>query len=176
MSHQSDQDLEVLRQATRKFVDEKVIPLLQKSEAADEMSQQLLDLIRDQGYSGLRIAPNWGGKGLSFVEYSAVLQEFGRAGPSLLFWLGDSLGMSLQNFGSVQQKEKYLRPYSAWQLKGCLGFTEPEAGSDAAALRTHAVKVPGGWLINGGKHYLSDQPTLKAQCCELMAGWCRSLN
>ena len=150
-----DDDSADLRAATRKFVDGPVTPMLAASEAAGTMSPELLDLIQKQGYSGLRIAEEWGGKGLRFSQFCAVLEEFARLGPTLHFWLTDSIGLTVQRLGTPAQKEKYLRPYAQWQLRGSLAFSEPEAGSDASAIRTRAEPRDGGWVINGRKHYSS---------------------
>ena len=148
-------ELQALREAVRKFVDQQVAPLLVASEQAGVMSPELLDLIKSHGYNGLRISAEWGGQGLSFAEFCVVLEGFARLGPSLHFWIIDSLGMTLQRLGTNQQKDKYLRPYAEWTKKGSLGFTEPDAGSDAAAIRTRAVRNDGGWIINGRKHFSS---------------------
>ena len=148
-------DLQALREAVRKFVDQEVAPLLVASEQAGAMSPELLDLIKSHGYNGLRISTEWGGQGLSFAEFCVVLEGFARLGPSLHFWIIDSLGMTLQRLGTNEQKDKYLRPYADWTKKGSLGFTEPDAGSDAAAIRTRAVRRDGGWVINGRKHFSS---------------------
>jgi len=147
--------LQALREAVRKFVDQQVEPLLGASEQAGAMSSELLDLIKSHGYNGLRISAEWGGQGLSFAEFCVVLEGFARLGPSMHFWIIDSLGMTLQRLGTSQQKDKYLRPYAEWTKKGSLGFTEPDAGSDAAAIRTRAVRDDGGWIINGRKHFSS---------------------
>ena len=147
--------LQALREAVRKFVDQQVEPLLGASEQAGAMSSELLDLIKSHGYNGLRISAEWGGQGLSFAEFCVVLEGFARLGPSMHFWIIDSLGMTLQRFGTSQQKDKYLRPYAEWTKKGSLGFTEPDAGSDVAAIRTRAVRDDGGWIINGRKHFCS---------------------
>ena len=148
-------ELQALREAVRKFVDQQVAPLLVASEQAGAMSSELLDLIKSHGYNGARISAEWGGQGLSFAEFCVVLEGFARLGPSLHFWIIDSLGMTLQRLGTNQQKDKYLRPYAEWTKKGSLGFTEPDAGSDAAAIRTRAVRDDGGWIINGRKHFSS---------------------
>ena len=118
--------LQALREAVRKFVDQQVEPLLGASEQAGAMSSELLDLIKSHGYNGLRISAEWGGQGLSFAEFCVVLEGFARLGPSMHFWIIDSLGMTLQRFGTSQQKDKYLRPYAEWTKKGSLGFTEPD--------------------------------------------------
>ena len=152
----SPAELEELRFAVRAFVDDKVAPLLNESEKAGSMSPALLDLIRDQGYCGLRIAEQWGGKALPFAQFCLVLEEFARLGPTLHFWLIDSVGLTIQRLGTQEQKERYLRGYANWEIRGALGFSEPNAGSDAAAIRTRAVQTTNGdWVINGRKHYVS---------------------
>lgn len=148
-------DTSELRQSVRRFVDEAVAPLLAQAEAQGQMSPELLNVIAAQGFTGMRIDEAWGGQGLSFAEYCAVLEQFARLGPSLHFWLVDSLGMTLQRLGTPAQNDRYLRPYAAWKKIGALAFTEPDAGSDAGAISTKAVRGDGGWIINGRKHYIS---------------------
>jgi acyl-CoA dehydrogenase len=144
-----------LRRSVRRFVDDEVAPLLDAAESAGQMSNELLALLRRQGYNGLRIGQEWGGQALGFADFCVVLEEFARLGPSLHFWLVDSLGLTLQRLGTAAQKERYLRPYAGWEMTGSLAFTEPDAGSDAGAIRTRAMRCPGGWRINGCKHYIS---------------------
>ena len=151
----SPAELEELRFAVRAFVDDKVAPLLNESEKAGSMSPALLDLIRDQGYCGLRIAEQWGGKALPFAQFCLVLEEFARLGPTLHFWLIDSVGLTIQRLGTQEQKERYLRGYANWEIRGALGFSEPNAGSDAAAIRTRAVQRRHGRLFSSNRGHRS---------------------
>lgn len=151
----TDADLDLLRTSVRRFVEGEVAPLLQQAEAAGEMPQSLLDLIARHGYAGARIAPRWGGQGLSLPEFCVVLEEFARIGPGITFWIQDSVGVAVERFGTESQKEKYLPDYTLFKKQGAIGMTEPGAGSDAAAIRVRAVKCEGGWRISGTKHYIS---------------------
>ena len=103
----------------------------------------------------MRIDEAWGGQGLGFTQFCTVLRQFARLGPSLHFWLIDSLGLTVQRLGSPALKARYLADYARWERLGALCFSEPEAGSDAGAIRTRATRVDGGWRIDGHKHYTS---------------------
>ena len=148
-------ELAQLASAARRFVDERVGPLYRRSEAVGRMDPELVRLMVGHGYTGMRIDEAWGGQGLSFTHFCTVLRQFARLGPSMHFWLIDSLGLTLQRLGTDVQKARYLRPYSRWEKLGALCFSEPEAGSDAGSIRTKATRTASGWRIDGHKHYIS---------------------
>lgn len=129
----------------------------------DESSEQPEDFIqslRDLGLFGLIIPEVYGGIGLSNSSYSRVLQQSSRYDSSVSLTIGahSSIGMKgLLLFGTDAQKEKYLPRLANGELIAAYCLTEPGSGSDAASIRTHAVRKPdGSWVLNGEKIWITN--------------------
>jgi alkylation response protein AidB-like acyl-CoA dehydrogenase len=111
----------------------------------------------DAGFVGRAWPAEYGGGGRSTSEQVVVDQEMAAAGaPELVAIVGlDVLGPALLTFGTEEQKRRFVRPILAAEEIWCQGFSEPEAGSDLASLRTTAVETDGGFVINGQKTWVS---------------------
>lgn len=114
-------------------------------------------LVHDAGYAGLSWPVEYGGQGADPVRRAIFAEELDRAGaPDPLNILGENLaGPTIIDFGTPSQKERFLHPILRGDEIWCQLFSEPEAGSDLASLRTRATRVDGGWLINGQKIWTS---------------------
>ena len=151
----NESGLHEFRNHVRRFVDQEIGPRLFAHETEETFPADVLALIREGGYTGLRLPTEYGGKGLSFREYCIVIEEFGRTGPALYLWVNDSVGLTLARRGTDAQKARYLSRYASGELTAAMAFSESEAGSDAAGIKTRAAQVDGRWVINGRKHYIS---------------------
>jgi alkylation response protein AidB-like acyl-CoA dehydrogenase len=114
-------------------------------------------LVFDAGYAGLTWPPKYGGQGLDERMRAIFTQECDRAGaPERLNIIGeDFTGPTIAHVGTEAQKERYLRPILTGEEIWCQLFSEPEAGSDLASLRTKAVRADAGWRITGQKIWTS---------------------
>lgn len=119
--------------------------------------QQWQALLFDSGYAGLAWPKEFGGGGTGEDLRAIFAEELDEAGaPERLNTIGeDFAGPTIIEFGTAEQKERYLRPILAGEEVWCQLFSEPEAGSDLASLRTTATKVDGGWRIQGQKIWTS---------------------
>src|SRR6201996_2363167 len=119
--------------------------------------RQWQQLVSDAGYAGLTWPREYGGQGLDERMRAIFTEECDRAGaPERLNIIGeDFAGPTIAHLGSQAQKERYLRPILAGTEIWCQLFSEPEAGSDLASLRTRAVRADGGWRIPGQKIWTS---------------------
>ena len=113
---------------------------------------EILRQMGELGLLGLLVPEEWGGAGVSTVGFVAAMEEIGHADQSIAAaWQAHvtigSLPILLN--GDDAQRERWLRPLAEGRVLGAFGLTEPTAGSDAAAIKTRAEKVDGGWLING---------------------------
>ncbi|MET8427932.1 acyl-CoA dehydrogenase family protein [Nocardia sp. NPDC004860] len=119
--------------------------------------QRWQQLLFDAGYAGLSWPKEFGGQGADAIRRAIFTEELDRAGaPERLNTIGeDFAGPTIIDFGTDAQKERFLRPILTGEEIWCQLFSEPEAGSDLASLRTKATKVDGGWQINGQKIWTS---------------------
>lgn len=119
--------------------------------------QQWQRMLFDAGYAGLSWPAAYGGQGADPVRRAIFTEELDRAGaPERLNTIGeDFAGPTVIDFGTEEQKQRFLRPILTGEEIWCQLFSEPEAGSDLASLRTRAVPVEGGWRITGQKVWTS---------------------
>jgi alkylation response protein AidB-like acyl-CoA dehydrogenase len=130
-----------------------------KWDVAAEMSAEFIDELKDFGLFGLIIPEAYGGMALGNMAYSRTLQEVGRYDASVAVTIGahSSIGMrGLLLFGSEAQKERYLPALASGEMIAAFCLTEAGAGSDAAAIKTRAVKKDGHWLLNGSKLWITN--------------------
>jgi alkylation response protein AidB-like acyl-CoA dehydrogenase len=139
--------------------------IARRAPAAWDEARCPTDLLREMGALGLLgmlVPEEWGGIGMSTVGFVAAMEEIGLADQSVAAaWQAHvTIGsLPLYLFGNDQQRERWLRPLAEGRALGAFGLTEPDAGSDARGIKTRAEKQDGGWLINGGKTFISNAGT-----------------
>lgn len=167
--------LEELRQRTRAFIRETVIP--REPAPGERMPQEtraeLQDAAKQAGVFAPHVPVEYGGRGLPIEHWSPIFQEAGYSpiGPSVLNCMAPDEGNMhmLELIATEEQKRRYLAPLAAGDVRSCFGMTEPHpgAGSDPSALRTTAVKRGDRWVINGHKRFISG--AVGAAFCIVMA-------
>lgn len=151
---------ELFRDSVRKFVEKELTPHAEEWEAAGEFPNSVFRRMGELGFLGLRYPEKYGGQNCDFLFSVVLAEELGRCG------LG-SIGMAVavQNematppifkFGTEEQKMEYLLPANKGLKIACLGITEPNAGSDVAALQTTAQREGNSWIINGRKIFITN--------------------
>ena len=151
-------ELRAMRDAVRRFTERELGPWAEEIDRSGEIPPGLIELMQKNGYCGMRLPVEYGGGGLSLFQYCIALEEFSRLHRAFTIAANYSSGMTpmaISRHGTPEQKEKYLRGFAAGRLKSAFALTEPEAGSDAASMRTRAEKRGDGWVLNGRKHYIS---------------------
>jgi butyryl-CoA dehydrogenase len=149
---------EALRQKVRAFAESEVAPVARQ---LDEESRFPWDNVRkmaDLGFLGVNVPERYGGLGLDYLSYMLVIEELARVDVShaLTVSAHSTLGTSpILNFGSDEQKLRYVPLLAQGKVLGGFGLTEPAAGSDAGATRTTAVPENGGYRINGSKIFIT---------------------
>lgn len=152
-------DQNEVRALARRFAEEKIWPI---AEAADHAEELNLDVIREMGelgFLGMAVPEVYGGGGMDFLSYVVALEEISRGCPShaAVMVLANSLFTHpLLVFGTEAQKKKYLPGNCTGALFGAFALTEPAAGSDAAALETTARADGDHYVLNGTKIYVTD--------------------
>ncbi len=116
------------------------------------------------GFMGVLVPEEWGGAGVDHVGYALAIEEIaaGDGAVSTIVSVHNSVGcVPILNFGSQEQKERFLKPMAAGEMLSCFCLTEPGAGSDAAAIKTRAVRHGNRWVLNGAKQFITSGSTAR---------------
>lgn len=166
----STEQLALMDHADR-FAREQLYPLAPKMDQEEYWPEQVMPRLGDLGFMGMTIAPEYGGVGLTLLDAGIVLQAFSRWNHALaLSWIAhDNLcANNIFNNASDELRRKYLPGLCRGELIGCLGLTEPGAGSDAlGSMRTRAVADGDDFILTGTKLYITNGPI--ADVCLLYA-------
>jgi alkylation response protein AidB-like acyl-CoA dehydrogenase len=139
-------------------------------EEVQVMIKENIKKLADIGYLGMAHEEKYGGTNLDLLSQAIAGEEVARACASTFLSAGASnglFGMPLKMFGTDEQKSKYLPGIIKGDIIGSFGLTEPEAGSDAAAIKTTAVKKGNEWILNGSKTFITNAPI--TDVCLIMA-------
>src|SRR5271170_3930347 len=151
---------EELRQSIRGFIDRELAPHAQQWEDERWFPDEAFATMAAQGLLGLKYPERYGGQGGDYLHEAVLCEELARAGSGgTAAGIGAHVNIAtppIWKFGTEEQKQRYLVPAIRGEKIGALGITEPEAGSDVAALRTRATPVDGGCLGNGEKTYITN--------------------
>jgi len=150
---------EQLLQAVRRFVKERLRPLEAQVSAEDAVPEDVLAEMRGLGLYGLSIPEAYGGLDLSMEDECLAIMEMGRTSPAFRSEFGTNVGIGSQGlvmFGTEAQKARYLPTIASGELITSFALTEPEAGSDSAAVRTQARRDGDGYILNGTKRFITN--------------------
>lgn len=145
----------------RTFVDKEIIPHAQTLEHGDTYPADIVEGMKEMGLFGLTIPEEYGGLGESLLTYALVVEQIARGWMSVSGVINTHFIVAhmLKQHGTPEQKQKYLPRMAAGEVRGSFSMSEPELGSDVAAIRTRAVKGENGYTINGQKMWLTNGGT-----------------
>jgi len=150
---------DALLDTVRRFVAEKLRPREAEVEANDAIPDDLIAEMRALGLFGLSIAPEHGGLGLSMLEEAMVAIELGRTTPAFRSAFGTNVGIGSQGLvmaGTPEQKAHWLPRIASGEVITSFALTEPEVGSDSAAVQTRAVRDGDVYRLSGTKRYITN--------------------
>ncbi len=150
------------RDLAREFAQGGIQPRAEQLDREQKFPYDIVAEMARMGFMGLTLPEEYGGSGGDFVAYSLALEEISRADTSVGITLEAhiSLGCApLANFGTPEQKEKFLAPCASGEKLWAFGLTEEDAGTDAGGTRTTADLVDGEWVINGSKKWITNSGT-----------------
>ncbi|MDH0363688.1 acyl-CoA dehydrogenase family protein [Comamonas aquatica] len=153
--------LEALLDSVRRFVRERLVPAENEVAETDEIPESIVQEMRDLGLFGLTIPEKFGGLELTMEEEVAVLLELCQTSPSFRSIIGTTVGIGSQGIlmdGTPEQQAQWLPKLATGEVIASFALTEPEAGSDAASIRTTAIKNGDFYVINGTKRYITNAP------------------
>ena len=148
----------LIRETARDFVDNEVVPRARDSDRAERFDLELARRLGDMGYLGAPVDERYGGRSLDYTTYGLIVEEVGRGDSAMRTVVSVQTSLvcgSIERWGSEEQRQDWLPRLTSGESFGCFGLTEPDTGSDAAALRTRALKIDGGWRISGQKMWIS---------------------
>ena len=152
------QEQELLRQSVREFAEAEVKPLARELDRTGRFPRENLRKAAELGLVGVAVPEEEGGAGADHVSYSILIEEISRACAStgVILSVQNSLFCDpVHRFGTADQKKRFLLPYARGEKIGCYALTEPQAGSNAAALRTTAVRRGDRYVVNGTKAWIT---------------------
>ncbi|GAB4270006.1 MULTISPECIES: acyl-CoA dehydrogenase [Deferrisoma] len=159
MNFELDDVQTLVRDTARRFAQEEVAPLAAEMDKSATFRMDLVKKMGELGFMGVAIPEQYGGGGMDYRCYSIVIEELSAACAStgVVVSAHSSLCCDpIYRFGTEEQKKKYLVPLASGQMLGCLGLTEPQAGTDAGAVRTTAVLDGNEWVLNGTKIFITN--------------------
>ena len=153
--------LNALLDSVGRFVRERLVPAENTVAETDEIPADIVQEMRDLGLFGMTVPEEFGGLGLTMEEEVRVLFELCKTSPAFRSVIGTTVGIGSQGIlmdGTEAQKAEYLPRLATGELMASFALTEPEAGSDAASLRTTAVREGDHYVVNGTKRYITNAP------------------
>lgn len=153
--------LQILLDSIHQFVEQELIPRENEVAETDSIPQDIIEQMREMGLFGLTIPEEFGGLGVTMEEEVSIAFELGRTSPAFRSYIGTnngigSIGILLD--GTDEQKHHYLPKLASGELLSSFCLTEPDAGSDAASLKTTAVRDGESYILNGTKRFITNAP------------------
>ncbi|WP_319547177.1 acyl-CoA dehydrogenase [Ruegeria conchae] len=161
LSDQLEEDERLIADSARAYAQEKLQPRVTQAFQNEETDPEIFREMGEMGLLGTTIPEEYGGIGAGYVTYGLVAREVERvdSGYRSMMSVQSSLVMyPIYAYGSEEQRRKYLPKLASGEWIGCFGLTEPDAGSDPAAMKTRAEKIDGGYRLTGSKMWISNAP------------------
>jgi alkylation response protein AidB-like acyl-CoA dehydrogenase len=152
------EDQALLRRSVREFAETEIKPHVREWDEAQRFPPELLTKLADLGVMGIQFAPEYGGSGMSAVDYCICIEELARVDPSISLSIAAHNGLGAAHiamFASESQKQRFLTPLARGEKLAAWGLTEPGSGSDAAAMKTTARRDGDCWVLNGSKAFIT---------------------
>jgi butyryl-CoA dehydrogenase len=150
---------QLLQKSVREFAEAEVKPLAKEIDETGRFPRDTFNKAAELGLTGVALPENYGGAGMDHISYTIVVEEISRvcASTGVILSVQNSLYCDpIYRFGTEEQKQKFLVPFARGEKIGCYALTEPQAGSNAAALTTKAVRKGDAYIINGTKAWITN--------------------
>ena len=153
--------MNVFIDSVSRFVRERLVPAETVVAETDKIPDDIAQEMKDMGMFGLTVPEEFGGLGLTMEEEVLVMLEMGKTSPAFRSLFGTTVGIGSQGIlmdGTDEQKAEYLPKLATGELIASFALTEPDAGSDAASLRTTAIRDGDDYIVNGTKRFITNSP------------------
>ncbi len=158
MNVRLSEEQDLLRKSVREFAETEIRPHVMEWDNAQHFPRELLPKLAALGLMGIQFPETYGGAAMSAVDYCICIEEIARVDPSVSLSVAAHNGLGAAHialFASEAQKARYLGPLARGERLAAWGLTEPGSGSDAAAMRTTAVRDGDAWVLNGSKAFIT---------------------
>ncbi|MBN1637250.1 MAG: acyl-CoA dehydrogenase family protein [Deltaproteobacteria bacterium] len=151
----------MLQETVKKFAQKEVAPFVEEMDREEKFNEHLWEKAKPLGLLGMGIPPEYEGMLNDYLSFGLMGEELSKvdAGVAVVYGAHSLLcANNIARNGTVEQKDRYLSRLARGELRGCMGLTEPGAGSDAISLKTRARKEAGEYVLNGSKTFISNAP------------------
>lgn len=159
MEFQLSEEHEMMRKMVREFAEKEVAPTAAERDEKEEFDRSIFDKMAELGLTGIPWPEEEGGVGADFLSYVIAVEELSRVDASVGVTLSAHISLAswpIYKFGTRKQKERFLRPLAEGKKLGAYGLTETGSGSDAAGMRTTAVRDGDSYVLNGSKIFITN--------------------
>ena len=159
MDFQLPEETRILKDTIREFALERIAPISHEYDEKQELPMGVIEQLAEMGVLGVFVDPEFGGAGMSHLDYAVIIEEISRVDPAIGLAVAahNSLATNHINlFADEEQKRKYLVPLAEGRFLGAWGLTEPGSGSDAAGMITYAEDKGDHYLVNGTKTFITN--------------------
>jgi alkylation response protein AidB-like acyl-CoA dehydrogenase len=159
MEFRFSEEQDMMRKMVREFAQKEIAPFVEEMDETDLFPRKIINKMAELGLLGIPIPEKWGGVGADFTSYIIAIHELSKVSATVgvILSVHTSVGTNpILYFGNEEQKEKYVPKLASGQYLGAFALTEPHAGSDAAQIRTSAVKQGEHYILNGSKIFITN--------------------
>ena len=150
---------EMIRDAAKDFAQTELLPGVIERDENQSFPTEQIKKLGELGFLGMMVDPKYGGAGMDSISYVLAMEEISKvdASSSVVMSVNNSLVCwGLEEYGTEEQKEKYLKPLASGEIIGAFCLSEPEAGSDATSQKTTAIDMGDYYLLNGTKNWITN--------------------
>lgn len=146
----------IIRDTIKDFAEKNIRPVIMEYDESQKFPMEIMKQLGELGFLGILVPEEYGGAGLGYVEYAIIIEELSKVDPSIGLSVAAHNGLCTNHinlFGNDIQKKKYLPDLASGKKIGAWGLTESFSGSDAAGLKSIAIKDSNNWILNGTKQF-----------------------
>ncbi|MCM0759474.1 acyl-CoA dehydrogenase [Sporomusa sphaeroides DSM 2875] len=159
MQFQLTEEQKIMQKLVRDFAEKEVAPGVAERDVKEEFSREIADAMGEMGFAGICFPEQYGGADADVLSYILAVEELSRVDAGVGITLSATVSLCawpIFNFGTEEQKQKYLVPLAEGAKQGAFGLTEPNAGTDAASQQTVAVLAGDNYILNGSKIFITN--------------------
>lgn len=146
----------IIKNTIKEFAEKNIKPFIMQFDESQEFPMDIVRQLGELGFLGILVSEEFGGAGLGYIEYASIVEELAIVDPSISLSVAAHNGLCtnhIYQFANIEQKKKYLPDLTSGKKIGAWGLTEAASGSDAAGLKSYAVKDGDYWILNGSKQF-----------------------